>query len=70
MALQCGKAGEWQRGKAIMVEMKADGISPNVFSFGSLINACGKVRMGRDGTGWIKEIMVNGGWLHGPFLVY
>lgn len=41
--LQCGKAGEWRRGLMIMAELKADGIVPNVFSFGSLMHACGKV---------------------------
>lgn len=43
---QCGKGGEWERCMALMERMRSEGIAPNVYSFSSLINACGKVCQG------------------------
>ena len=41
---QCGKVGAWERAKSIIVDMRADGIAPTVFTYSSLINAYSKVR--------------------------
>ena len=40
---QCGKVGAWERAKGIVADMRADGITPTVFTYSSLINAYSKV---------------------------
>lgn len=39
--------GEWKHGRLVIAEMRADGITPNSFIFGSLMNACSKVERER-----------------------
>lgn len=45
---QCGKVGAWERAKSIIVDMRAEGISPTVFTYSSLINAYSKVGTRRE----------------------
>lgn len=40
---QCGKAGEWEQGRAVMMKMRNEGIEPNGIMLTSLITAYAKV---------------------------
>lgn len=38
----CGKSGQWQRSKELLVAMREKGVRPDLISYNSAIDACGK----------------------------
>lgn len=38
----CGKSGQWQRSKELLVVMRERGVPPDLISYNSAIDACGK----------------------------
>lgn len=60
---QCGKVGAWERAKSIIVDMRADGIAPTVFTYSSLINAYSKV--GKRNSVLVHVLAEGSGHLYG-----